>query len=153
MLFRSVSLTRASESANINAIGIGGNVNIDVANNAVYYFNANTSANVTFNIRANTQNTFDSITTVGQSVTVAMIVKHGTTRHTANLYIDGGLIKTGATPFASGETANALFYAGNTAPNHQSITNAEVNTFGYTILKMAANSYHVIASNTLCKLG
>lgn len=149
----SVSLTRASESANINAIGIGGNVNIDVANNAVFYFNANTTANITFNLRANTQNTFDSITTIGQSVTVAMIVKHGTTRHTANLYIDGGLILTGATPFASGTTANALFYAGNTAPNFQSITSAEVNTFGYTILKMAANSYHVIASNTLCKLG
>ncbi len=149
----SVSLTRASESANINAIGIGGNVNIDVANNAVYYFNANTAANVTFNLRANTQNTFDSITTIGQSVTVAMIVKHGTTRHTANLYIDGGLILTGATPFASGTTANAIFYAGNTAPNYQSITQSEVNTFGYTILKLAANSYHVIASNTLCKLG
>lgn len=149
----SISLTRASESANINAIGIGGNVNIDVVDNAVFYFNANTTANITFNLRANTQNTFDSITAVGQSVTVAMIVKHGTTRHTANLYIDGGLILTGATPFAGGTTANALFYAGNTAPNFQSITNAEVNTFGYTILKMAANSYHVIASNTLCKLG
>lgn len=149
----SISLTRASESANLNAIGIGGNVNIDVVDNAVFYFNANTTANITFNLRANTQNTFDSITSVGQSVTVAMIVKHGTTRHTANLYIDGGLILTGATPFAGGTTANALFYAGNTAPNFQSITNAEVNTFGYTILKMAANSYHVIASNTLCKLG
>ena len=149
----SVSLTRASESANLNAIGVGGNVNIDIVNNTVYYFNANTTANVTFNLRANTQNTFDSITTVGQSVTVAMIVKHGSTRHTANLYIDGGLIVSGATPFAGGTTANALFYAGAVAPNFQSITGAEVNTFGYTILKMAANSYHVIASNTLCKLG
>ena len=88
----SISLTRALESANINAIAPNGNVNIDIANNVVYYFNANSTANITFNLRANTQNTFDSVTTIGQSVTVAMIVKHGTTRHVANVYIDGGLI-------------------------------------------------------------
>ena len=145
----SISLSQASESANINSIGIGGNVNIDVANNAVYYFNANTTANVTFNLRANTQNTFDSITRIGQSVSVVIMVKHGTTRHIANLHIDGGLITSGATPFAGGTTANALFYSGNNKPSFQSIANAEVNTFGYTVLKMAANSYHVIASNTL----
>jgi hypothetical protein len=140
----SISLTRALESANINVLAPNGNVNIDIANNVVYYFTANTTANVTFNLRANTQNTFDSETTVGQSVTVAMIVKHGATRHTANVYIDGGLITKGS---------NSIVYLGNTKPNYQSIPNEETNIYGYTVLKTAANTYAVFASNSLFALG
>ena len=140
----SISLTRALESANINVIAPNGNVNIDIASNLVYYFNANSTANITFNLRANTQNTFDSETTVGQSVTVAMIVRHGETRHTANVYIDGGLISTGS---------NTIVYLGNTKPNYQAITNQETNIYGYTVLKTAANTYAVFASNSLFALG
>jgi hypothetical protein len=140
----SISLTRALESANINVIAPNGNVNIDIANNVVYYFNANSTANITFNLRANTQNTFDSVTTIGQSVTLAMIVKHGTTRHVANVYIDGGLISTGS---------NTIVYLGNTKPNYQTITNQETNIYGYTVLKTAANTYAVFASNSLFALG
>jgi len=141
----SISLTRALESANINAIAPNGNVNIDIANNVVYYFNANSTANITFNLRANTTNTFDSVTTTGQSVTIAMIVKHGLNRHSANLYIDGGLINnTGS---------NSIVYVGNTKPIYQVITNQETNIYGYTVLKTAANTYAVFASNSLFALG
>jgi hypothetical protein len=140
----SISLTRATESANINVIAPNGNVNIDIENNVVYYFNANSTANITFNLRGNTQNTFDSVTTVGQSVTLAMIVRHGTTRHIANVYIDGGLISTGS---------NTIVYLGNTKPNYQAITAQETNIYGYTVLKTAANTYAVFASNSLFALG
>jgi hypothetical protein len=146
----SISLTRAAESANINVIAPGGNVNIDIANNVVYYFNANSTANITFNLRANTRNTFDSVTTIGQSVTVAMVVRHGTTRHVANVYIDGGLITT---PAVRTNATNVFVYLGNTKPNFQSITNEETNIYGYTILKTAANAYTVLASNSLFALG
>lgn len=141
----SISLTRALESANINSIAPNGLINIDVANNVVYYFNANSTANITFNLRANTQNTLDSITTTGQSVTVAMIVKHGATRHTASLQIDGTLITNGG--------SNSIVYLGNTKPNFQSISNQETNIYGYTVLKTAANAYAVFASNSLFALG
>ena len=140
----SISLTRAIESANINVIAPNGNVNIDIANNVVYYFNANSTANITFNLRANTQNTFDSVTTIGQSVTLAMIVRHGTTRHIANVYIDGGLISTGS---------NTIVYLGNTKPDYQAISAQETNIYGYTVLKTAANTYAVFASNSLFALG
>jgi hypothetical protein len=149
----SISLTRALESANIIASAAGGTVNIDVANNVVYYFAANTTSDITFNLRANTQNTFDSITSTGQTTTVAMIVRHGTTRHKASLAIDGTLISTGATPFASGTSGNAVFYTANVRPTQASISSAELNVFGYTVFKTAANSYTVIASNTLSSLG
>lgn len=131
----SISLTRVLESANINGIAIGGTVNIDIANNTAYFFNANTTANVTFNLRANTQNTFDSITTTGQTATVAIAVRNGANRYTANLSIDGVL--------------QAPFFVANTRPRFQSISNQEINVFGYTVFKTAANAYTVLASNTL----
>jgi hypothetical protein len=134
-----ISLSRVLEQANVNTLGIGGNVNIDVANNTLYYFNANTTANVTFNFRANTQNTFDSITTIGQAMTVAIALKHGSTRHTANLYIDGAL--------------QTLYYVGNTRPGSASITNQEINLFSYSVFKTAANSYTVITGNSIFGLG
>jgi hypothetical protein len=134
-----ISLSRVLEQANVNTLGIGGNVNIDVANNTLYYFNANTTANVTFNLRANTQNTFDSITTIGQATTVAIALKHGSTRHTANLYIDGAL--------------QTLYYVGNTRPGSASITNQEINLFSYSVFKTAANSYTVITGNSIFGLG
>jgi len=141
----SISLTRALESANINAIAPNGTINIDIANNVVYYFNANSTANITFNLRANTRNTFDSVTTTGQSVTIALIVKHGTTRHLANVFIDGTLITNAG--------SNSIVYLGNTKPNFQAITNQETNIYGYTVLKTAANTYAVFASNSLFALG
>lgn len=135
----SISLSRVLESANINSIGIGGNVDIDVADSTVYFFNANTTANVTFNIRANTQNSFDSVTTIGETTSLAIAVKHGTVRHEANLSIDG--------------VNQTLFYAGNTRPANVSISNEEINLFSYSIFKTAANSYTVISANTLFGLG
>lgn len=148
-----ISLSRTLEEANINLIAPGGNVNIDVSNNTVYFFGANTTANVTFNIRANATNTFDSATAIGETTSVAIAVKHGTSRHSANLYIDGGLITNGATPFAGSWSANSILYAGNTRPAFASITNAEINLFNFTVFKTAANQYTVFAGNTIFGLG
>ncbi len=83
-----ISLTRVLEEANINSIAVGGNVNIDVVNSTVYFFDANTTANVTFNLRGDTSQTFDSVTTIGETTSVAIAVKHGDIRHEANLSID-----------------------------------------------------------------
>lgn len=134
-----ISLTRVLEEANINSLAIGGNVNIDISNNSVFFFNANTTANVTFNIRANTQNTFDSVTAIGESTSIAIAVKHGTVRHEANLSIDG--------------VRQTLYYAANTKPANVSISGAEINLFSYSIFKTAANVYTVISANTLFGLG
>jgi len=136
----SISVTRVVEKANINSIAIGGNVNIDVTENTSFFFDANTTANVTFNLRANTQNTYDSITEIGDATSISVTVKHGTDRHEANLAIDG-VVQTN------------VFYSANVKPSQVAITSAEVNRFGYTIYKTAANTYSVLASNTLYALG
>lgn len=144
----SISLTRVLEEANISTLAIGGNVNIDVSSSTVYFFNANTTADITFNLRGNSTQTFDSTTTIGETTTVAIAVKHGTQRHSANLYIDGGLI----TGQFSG-TPNSILYAANTRPTNTPILNGEINLFSYSIFKTAANAYTVVAANTLFGLG
>jgi len=107
-----ISLTRVLEEANINSIAVGGNVNIDVVNSTVYFFDANTTANVTFNLRGDTSQTFDSVTTIGETTSVAIAVKHGDIRHEANLSID--------------DVVQTIYYAGNTRPANVAITNAEI---------------------------
>lgn len=136
---QSISLVRVLETANIYSTAIGGNVNIDVSNNTVYFFNANTTANLTFNIRANSSSSYDGAVRNGQTCSVAIAVKHGTTRHTANVHIDDVL----QTPY----------FIANTKPGGASLTNQELNIFAYTIFKTGSASYQVIASNTLFGLG
>jgi hypothetical protein len=136
----SISVTRVVEKANINSITIGGNVNINVTENTHFFFDANTTANVTFNLRANTQNTFDSIIDIGDATSISVTVKHGTDRHEANLAIDG-VVQTN------------VFYSANVKPSQVAITSGEINRFAYTIYKTAANTYSVLASNTLYALG
>ena len=136
---QALSIVRVLETANVYATPIGGNVNIDISNNTVYFFNANTTANVTFNLRANGAFTFDSGVQIGQTSSVAIAVRHGTTRHTANVFVDGVL----QTPF----------FIGNTRPGFAAITNQEINIFAYTVFKTGSAAYQVLASNTLFGLG
>ena len=137
---QSLSLIRVLETANVYSTAIGGNVNIDVANNTVYFFTANTSANVTFNLRANATSSFDGATNIGQTTSVAMLLKNGATRYTANLYIDNVL--------------QTLYYAANTKPTGGiSIINSEYNLVTFTVFKTGAAAYTVVSSNTLFALG
>jgi len=150
----SISVTRVSEAININSTVIGSNsasgtnVNLDIVNTTVYYFSSNTSGNVTFNLRGNTTNTFDSSVQVGNTVSVVVTLRHNTAayRSGVNVMIDGGLIKT---TMATPDTGNLIFYSGNTLPAHSPITSLESNMIGLNIIKKAANSYIVYMSNSL----
>jgi hypothetical protein len=154
---QALSLIRVLENANLNPSAPGGNVNIDISNNTLYFFGANSTANITFNLRANTSFTFDNAIQTGQSVSVAIAVKHGLNRHSANLYIDGGLL-SGSTVLTNQSgtfVSNNIIYAGNTRPAYASLTGLypEVQLFNYSIFKTAANQYTVIASNTIFGIG
>jgi YbbR domain-containing protein len=70
-----------------------GNINIDVLANTVYYFNSNTTANVTFNLRGNSNTRLDAAMSNGDSISVAIALRHANPtggRHVANVAIDGG---------------------------------------------------------------
>jgi hypothetical protein len=152
----SISVSRISETLNINATVIGdksasgANVNIDVLNTTVYYFSSNTSGNVTLNLRGNTTTIFDQAVQIGNTISVVVTLRNNVTagRAGANVMIDGGLIATnrGNPDIAAG---NLIYYAGNTAPTFSSITAMENNIVGLTIIKKAANSYMVMLSNSL----
>lgn len=154
----SISLIRTNETTNLFSTAPSGNLNIDVANTTLYYFTSNTTANVTFNLRANNTNTFDSIVRVGETVTVTVMLRHSTTsggRHSANIYIDGGLITTNRTnPDQAG--ANNIFYVGNLVPLYASTipgTGIEMNMFNISVFKRAANTYTVFTSNATAQIG
>ena len=160
----SISITRVLETANVFTTAPTGNLQIDISNNTLYYFSSNTTGNVTFNLRGNNVNTFDSTVNVGQTVSLAIGLRHGIVagptggRHTANVYIDGGLISTTR---ANPDSANVIFYAGNTVPeyisggvlaglNGQGI---EFNLYSLTVFKRAPNTYTVLQANTIYGLG
>ena len=157
----SLSTIRVTETANIH-MGLlptspSGNINIDVLANTVYYFNSNTTANVTFNMRGNSSTRLDAAMATGDSISVAIALRHATTtggRHVANVAIDGGYINTTrSNPDVAG--GNIMYFAGNTAPALLTTLpgNLELNLFGITVIKRAANSYTVLQSNTLFGLG
>ena len=150
----SISVSRITETININSAVIGSNsasgtnVNLDIINTTVYYFSSNTSGNVTFNLRGNTLSTFDSSVQVGNTVSVLVTLRHNTAayRSGVNIMIDGGLITTTRT---DPDTGNIMFYSGNTLPTHSTITSLESNMIGLNIIKKAQNSYIVYMSNSL----
>ena len=128
-----VSLTQVFETGNVYSTAIGGNVNIDLQNNTLYFFSSNTTANVTFNFRANTQNTLDSQLPIGSTVTSAILLKQGATKYRANVYVDGVL----QTPW----------WLGNSAPGYATTQQESIDAYSFSILKTAANAYTVLASN------
>lgn len=132
----SMSLIRVLETANIYTTGVGGNVNIDVSNNTVYYFTSNTTANVTFNFRANGVNggNLNSLLSIGQSVSSAILLKQGATKYRANVYIDS--------------TLQVPFWLGNSAPGYATTQQESIDTYSFNIIKTAANTYTVLASNS-----
>lgn len=153
-----LTLVRTNETTNLFSTAPSGNINIDVANTTLYYFTSNTSANVTFNLRANNTNTFDSVIRVGETMTISIMLRHSTTtggRHAANVHIDGGLITTNrSNPDQAG--ANNIFYVGNVVPIYAATvpgTGVELNMFNISVIKRAANTYTVLMSNTTAQIG
>ena len=130
----SLSLIRVFETASVITSPAGGNVNIDIVNNTVYFFSSNTTANVTFNFRANTQNTLDSQLGIGQTITSAILLKQGATRYRANVYVDGALQNP--------------WWAGNSAPGFATTQQESIDIYSFNILKTAANVYTVLAANS-----
>jgi hypothetical protein len=131
-----LSIIRVQETANVYATAIGGNVNIDIGNNTVYYFTSNTTANVTFNFRANGVNggNLDSLLSIGQSVSSAILLKQGATKYRANVYIDG--------------TLQSPYWLGNSAPGYATTQEQSIDTYSFNIIKTAANVYTILASNS-----
>ena len=132
-----ISTSRVAETINVVTTAVGGNYEIHIANSTVYHLLANTSANVTFQLIANTGRSVDTMLGIGQSAAVAIMMKQGSTRYRANLHIDGVL-----------QTA---YWAGNAQPQYVSSGGAQpmsYDAYTFSIMKIGAGQYTVFASNT-----
>ena len=143
-----ISTVRVAETINVVTSAIPGlsagqsaNYNVHVGNTTVYNFTANSTGNLTFNLIANngtatgTSGRVNDLISIGQSVSVALMLKHGTVRYRANVYVDGVL-----------QTA---YWAGNTQPQYQTTGGTGIiDVYNFSVVKTGINAYDVFASNT-----
>jgi len=127
------SLQSIFERATVTASAISSSTNIDISTAAVVYFSVDATSNWTLNFRGNLSTTLNSILATGQSVTVAVLVKQGAVPYYPTSHsIDGSAV----TPlWQNGIVASA----GNAN---------SVDIYTYTIIKTAASTYTVLASQT-----
>lgn len=136
----SISTVRLAETINVVTGGISGNYNVHVSNSTVYYFVANTLANVTFNLISNngtatgTTGTLNDLISIGQSASVAVLLKQGSTRYRANVHIDGVL--------------QVCYWLGNSQPLYQESQPQSIDSYNFVVVKTGSSAYTVLASNT-----
>ena len=112
---------------------LNGTFNLNLANNAVYFFTPNATGNFTFNFRGDGSTSLNNTLAVGESLTVAIITTQGGSAYYANGHqIDGSSV----TPL----------WAGGTAPS--SGDTSSKNVYTYTIIKTANATYTLLAQKT-----
>jgi hypothetical protein len=110
--------------------------NYDVLTQAVYYQNVALGSNFTVNIRGDSSNALNSILSVGESATIALITKQNNTTFYNNvIQVDG--------------TTVTAIYQGGSAPTTGNASSHDVYT--YTAIKTAASTYTVLAAQTQFK--
>lgn len=132
----SATVNNTKEIVSVFATVATGTVNYDAATQSVLYFTANASANWTVNIRASASATLDSTMSVGESLTIAFLVTQGATAfYNTIVQVDGVTV----TPK----------YQGGAAPSSGNVNS--VDTYSYTIIKIAPTTFTVFASLTQFK--
>lgn len=122
------------ETANISATAATGTINVDFLNNDVLYYTANSSANCTINLRANSSVTANAAIGTGQAITIAFLMTNGSTAYVANAFTIDGASQT-------------IKWQGGTAPTTGSTSSVDMYVF--TAIKTAATpTYTVFASQT-----
>ena len=112
---------------------LNGTFNLNLANNAVYFFTPNATGNFTFNFRGDGSTSLNNTLSIGESLTVAIITTQGGTAYYANGHqIDGSSV--------------THLWAGGTAPS--SGDTSSKNVYTYTIIKTANATYTLLAQKT-----
>ena len=135
-----ISTIRVAETVNVVTTGISGNYNIHVANTTAYYFVANTTGPVTFNLIANSAGgatgSLNGLLNVGQTASLAIALKQGATRYRANVFIDG------VNPLSS------VVWMGASQPAQLTAQSQSIDTYSITVIKTENNGYTVMVGNT-----
>lgn len=121
------------ENFYISATGFAGYTFDAVTNGAIQYLANNSTANGTLNIRATSTQTLNAFMSVGQVITITLIVPNGTTAYYPTAYqIDGSAV----TPK----------WSGGTAPSGGNASATDFYTL--SIFKTGVSTYSVFASQT-----
>jgi len=122
-----------AEKVTNSATAATGTVNYDVLTQAILNFTSDAAANYTLNIRGDGSNSLDSIMDTGESITIAHIVKQGSSAYYNNVVqIDGSSV----TPE----------WQGGSAPSGGNANSLDVYT--YTIIKTGSATFTVLAAQT-----
>ena len=133
LINQGIDIQQVTERANVSANTLNGVSNFDVLEGAVKFYTNNPTGNWTINIRGNSSNTFDSITATGDSVTLAYLANNGgTAYYQTAVQIDG-----------FGRTVK---YQGGSAPSSGNANSIDI--YSITLVKTAANTWTVLASQT-----
>ena len=122
-----------AEKVTTAATAATGTINYDVLTQAVLNFTSDAAANYTLNIRGDGSNSLDSIMDTGESITIAHIVKQGSSAYYNNaVQIDGSSV----TPE----------WQGGSAPSAGNANSLDV--YSYTVIKTGSATFTVLASQT-----
>jgi hypothetical protein len=121
----------AVEDVSVQALAASATVTLDAKTNSVYYYTANATANWTMNFRGDASTTMNSYLAVGKSTTVVFLATQGAVAYyPVNFLIDGSSVSPR--------------WLGGTAPTGGNASG--IDSYTFTIIKTAANTYTVLAS-------
>ena len=130
----SISTVRISETVNVVTTPVSGNYQIYVADTGVYYFTANAAGSVTFNLIGRQGASLNDLISIGQSASVAIMLKQGVTRYRANVQVDGVL--------------QTSYWLSNTQPSQAGSQSQGLDIYNFTVIKTENNGFTLLASNS-----
>lgn len=121
------------ETANIQSSGAGSTMSIYLNTGGVFYYTGSSTSNMTFNFVYNGVSTLNSVMSVGQSLSCAILVTQGGTAYYPTTFqVDG----TSVTPK----------WSGGSAPS--SGDSSSIDVYIFSIVKTASATYTVLGSAT-----
>ncbi len=130
------TILNSAEVVTVSASGVPASLDYDVTTQSVLYYTGNTAANWTVNFRASSGTTLNTALAIGRSITVALLTTQPATAfYNTTVQVDGNTI----VPKYQGGIA---WTAGNASG---------IDAYVYTIIKTAAATFTVLASQTQFK--
>lgn len=130
------TILNSAEVVTVSASGVPASLDYDVTTQSVLYYTGNTAANWTVNFRASSGTTLNTALAIGRSITVALLTTQPATAfYNTTVQVDGNTI----VPKYQGGIA---WTAGNASG---------IDAYVYTIIKTAAGTFTVLASQTQFK--
>ena len=132
-LFQGQTLTSPKETVEIVAAGSTGTINVDILTASVEYYTNAATADWTINIRGNASTTLNSLMAVGEQISIVYLNTNTGTAYKPNV-----------AGFEIDSVAVTPKWLGGTAPASGNINSTDA--YVYTIIKTAASTYTVLAS-------